>query len=77
MLPINYLDAEWRRSRLLAVLTTRPRVALCMACLAAATGVNIEDSRGELRSTPLPLAWEPRCDRCHRPAVVLAVANEQ
>ena len=75
MLPIDHLDADYRRCRLLAVLTTRPRVALCMACLVAATGLNVEHARGEPKSPGLPLGWEARCDRCHRAAVVLAVAT--
>ena len=62
--------------RVLAELTARPSVALCMACLVAATGLSIADGGGELEGHGMRVdAWDARCDRCHRAAVIMAIAK--
>ena len=63
-------------ARLLAELTARPSVALCMVCLLAATGLSIADAGGDLERHGMRVdAWDARCDRCHRSAVIVAIAN--
>lgn len=63
-------------SRLLAVLTARPSVALCMTCLMVATGLCIADASGELeRDGSRVDAWDARCDHCYKAAAIFATTN--
>jgi hypothetical protein len=63
-------------SRLLAVLTARPSVALCMACLVVATGLRIADASGEIERDGARVdAWEARCDRCDQAAAIFVTTN--
>ena len=74
--PMSLINHRGSEARLLAELTARPSVALCMACLVAATGLSIADGGGELEGHGMRVdAWDARCDRCHRAAVIMAIAK--
>ena len=69
-------DHRTAEARLLAELTAERSIALCMACLMAATGLSAVHGSAEAESHGRKEeTWDAHCDRCRRPAVIIAIAE--